>query len=184
MDSSQWKLGAFDPSAGWVPVTLPNTFCRETERGVERIAVAPATRPLKVLGSLLEPLEGPFRFVYCLLTGSEAWKAGYYSVPTDLERKEVETVLEEFEDFFERDGRHTLWIASPREKATLIYDEHNLIFGYGPLDSWMSQLQSSNLQPGQVSVPFPHTHHRHDGLESELDRLLSSREWLVRPPFG
>ncbi len=184
MEAEHWKLGSFDPDAGWVPVTLPNTYCREIERGVDRVAIAPASGHMQVLLSLVQPLEGPFRFVYCLLMGSAEWTPGYYSLPTDLSASELDGLLREFEEFFEQDGRHTLWVASPREKATLIYDEHNLIYGYGPLDRWMQILDQSALTPGPVSVPFPHTHHRHDGLESELHRLLASREWLIRAPFA
>lgn len=184
MDAAQWKLGMFDPDQGWLPVSLDHVFDREIQKGLERIAVAPREAHVKYLTLLVSALGGPFRFVYYLLSESADYPSGYYSVVRDLSRIELEKLLEDFSAFFENDGRHTLWIASPNEKATLILDEHNLIYGYGPLDLWESKLSASDLRRGSVTIPFPHTHHRHDGLESELDRLMKREIWSMRPPFG
>ena len=184
MESAHWKLGTFDPEQGWMPVTLDHVYDREIQKGVERIAIASRFGQVKQLCEMISALDGPFRFVYYLLSESGEYSAGYYSVVRDLDRDQVQSMLMEFERFFEHDGRHTLWIASPREKATVILDEHNLIYGYGPLDRWEAQLLASDLERGPVSIPFPHTHHRHEGMESELIRLMQSQIWALRPPFG
>ena len=184
MTSEHWKLGTFEPDRGWVPVQLDHVYTRERQRNVDRIAAAPRSGHIDLIARLVAAVPGPFRFVYCLLDGSDELPGGYYTVVRDLGGDEVCALLTDFREFFEVDGRHSLWITSPREKATLIFDEHNLVYAYGPLDTFEEVLKGVGLQPGEVEVPFPHSHHRHERLESELQRLMTRETWSFRGPFA
>lgn len=52
----------------------------------------------------------------------------------------MEGFLREFRAYFESDGRHHIWVSSLQASAlqasaTLVYDQHDVIYAYGPLES-------------------------------------------------
>jgi hypothetical protein len=64
----------------------------------------------------------------------------------------------------------------------LIYDRHNVIYAYGPLDSWRLALASMGFKEvPDVRFPSPHSHHYHQSLDIEEDRLLNHWDWYRTP---
>ena len=76
----------------------------------------------------------PFFVLYVLVVSrkEENETARYQS--GEVSRAEVQAFLERFEDYLENDGRHHIWIHSPESSATLVYDNHDVIYCYGPLE--------------------------------------------------
>jgi hypothetical protein len=61
--------------------------------------------------------------------------------------------MAEFAEFLTEDGRHDLWLHSPRTDATLVWDRHDLIYAYGPLEQFRAVPKESLLREGQVDGP-------------------------------
>ena len=63
-----------------------------------------------------------------------------------MERREAEDFLRGFSRFLESDGRHHLWISSVPDGATLVYDGHNILYAYGPLELYEQVLAARGMR--------------------------------------
>jgi len=150
----------------------------ETNGGCHRLVVAPQSDQIEVLIKLLQALSGPFWVLYVLVIDRGESGVGRYQSPELQTREDVESLLREFRDFFEIDGRHNLWIASESGSEMLIYDRHNVIYGYGPLQQWGRALSKSELnRAADIKFPDPHSHHYHQSMDGEERRLIAHMEW-------
>ena len=89
--------------------------------------------------------------------------------------------LSAFRGFFESDGRHHLWVGSASNDGVLVYDQHNVIFAYGPLDQFRSILQARGFREAEFWFPSPHAHSFQPENDSEEERLMSESEWRYFP---
>ena len=99
----------------------------------------------------------------------------YESRPLDFPA--VKALFTEFRGFFEGDARHQVWIGSPVNEGTLVYDHHNVIYAYGNLEAYEQVLLKRRFVRGKVEIPFPHQHRTHDQWDAALDHLLNDHEW-------
>ena len=113
----------------------------ETTGGGSRLVIAPAHDQTHILAALLKEMTRPFwLLLYVLVIPRGRGKSGRYQSPVPQTESTIETFLDEFSDFLEKDGRHNVWIASESGSEMLIYDRHNVIYAYGPLSSWRPAL--------------------------------------------
>ena len=81
----------------------------------------------------------------------------------------------------ERDGRHHIWVMSLPAKSTLVYDNHNVIYAYGPIADFQTGLEVAGLKGGEVRLPVPH-HHRYNAEFDDVERgILKHWDWRVFP---
>jgi hypothetical protein len=174
------KFGAGD-EAGSV-FSYPDVIHHDrASGGAERLILAPARGHIKLLSRLLECLPEPFRVLYVLVVPRGAGiSAARYEAPGEFSRQEVKDCLAEFSDFFERDGRHHLWLANP-EVGTIVYDRHNLIYAYGPLNCFTEIASRHGLRVGRPEVPSPHWHAYHAAFDDTQRDLLNRYTWVQKP---
>ena len=98
-----------------------------------------------------------------------------------MTRAEIEAFLATYREFLEGDGRHALWVASVAGQGTLVYDRHNVIYAYGPLEAFEDVLTARGLRRGRVELPVPHSHHYHDAYDTAETRLLGAFDWIHTP---
>jgi hypothetical protein len=83
-------------------------------------------------------------------------------------------------EFSTHDARHDLWVHSPEAEATLVWDRHNLMYAYGPLEQFRAILKV--LQAGQVNgPPYPHAHMYHADHDDSERKLLRHFQWSRSP---
>lgn len=124
----------------------------------------------------------PFWILYVLTVSRSAHISGRYQSDSSKTREEMEEFLLAFRSFLENDGRHTLWIRSEPGPELLVYDRHNKIYGYGPIDRFSVILSGDNLTLSpEVPIPSPHTHHYHQAFDTEENALMSYWKWLHFP---
>ena len=99
----------------------------------------------------------------------------YESRPLDFQA--LKALFVKNRDFFEGDGRHQVWIGSPRGEGTLVYDHRNVIYAYGDLAAYEQVLERRHYSPGSVAIPFPHQHRENEKWDAALDRLLHDLDW-------
>ncbi len=178
---TDYKFGTPEPEdREW---SYGNVWAAErTNGGGSRLVIAPAHEQTELLASLLRNMTGPFWVLYVLAVSRGRGEPGRYQSPELLPEDAVGTFLKEFSGFIEKDGRHNVWIASDQGSEMLIYDRHNVIYAYGPLASWKPFLIASGLsEVPAVRFPSPHSHHYHQGLDPEEDRLLAYWDWHHTP---
>jgi hypothetical protein len=154
----------------------------ETTGGGNRLVIAPARGQIESLVALLKEMTGPFWLLYVLVIPRGNGELGRYQSPEPETEIVVETFLSEFSTFIEKDGRHNLWIASESGSEMLIYDRHNVIYAYGPLNAWRLTLAANGFsEVPDICFPSPHSHHYHQSLDLEEDRLMNYWDWFRTP---
>jgi hypothetical protein len=82
-----------------------------------------------------------------------------------------------FQNFFEGDGRHHVWVASPESNNLLVYDQHNVIFAYGETSAFEDVVLAEGLRYQDFWFPCPHGHRFHPSNSSVEDELMAFFDW-------
>ncbi len=177
--SSVLELIKFGAGADRGPAyTYEGVVHHENEGGPNgRLVMAPARGQVALVQRLVSCLPEPLRLLYVLVVprGTNVLP-GRYEAP-ELSRVETTDVLAEFSSFLEQDGRHHLWVASPGH-GTIVYDRHNLIYAYGPLECYERQAIQQGLHAGRPEVPSPHWHAYHPEFDASQHALLQRFDWV------
>lgn len=143
------------------------------------VTVAPASDPI-VFEHLTACLNPPFFLLYILHTSRGEGDSGRYQSPA-ISPSQVKAFLGRFDDFLRGDGRFDLWLHSPADHATVVWDRHDMVFAYGPIDAYEGALRRLGFMPGEPFVPFPHEHHYRDELDEQARDLLAAFDWRYSP---
>lgn len=157
------------------PFRHPATFLREATTGPERLVVGNASDGANLLLRLASELEPPYLLLYVLHTSRGPSEEGRYESEPHS-REELANFLERYGPYIAGDARFDLWVHSP-ENATIVWDRHDVLYAYGPLERFESALVDLGYARGRVDVPFPHVHHYRREYDADADELLASRAW-------
>jgi len=130
---------------------------------------------------LARVLPEPFGILYVLLVSRRDNEAGHYQCPSPCKREEMESFLQEFKGYFESDGRHHIWVASVPASATLVYDQHDVIYAYGPLTRFKKILQGEGLKESPIRFPAPHSHNYYPEYDWQEQKVLDYWDWRKSP---
>jgi hypothetical protein len=151
----------------------------ETSPSRRIVVGVPGSDPV-VLLRLAQCLEDPLYVLYILHTPRGEAEPGRYQ-STELSRDDLTDFIEEFRPFLMGDGRFDLWVYSPSQKATIAWDRHNLLYAYGPLDSYEAALHDMGFEPGEPVAPAPHSHHYRPELDPLAARIIERFDWHWTP---
>lgn len=129
---------------------------------------------------LVRVLEPPYLLLYVLHTPRGEAEPGRYQSP-ELTVAKFENFVERFGDFLSSDARSDIWVYSPSERATVVWDRHNQLFAYGPRERFVSELESMGFSPGVPNIDFPHQHHYRQEYDQAASELLGFFEWSYSP---
>jgi hypothetical protein len=159
-----------------------NIWTIETTTGPERLALGVVTSHVDYLLKLTKVMREPFWLLYILTVSRCGHTPGRYQSDISKTREEMEKFLITFRSFLENDGRHHLWIGSESGPELLVYDRHNIIYAYGPIDQFSAILVGDGLTlSSDVSISSPHSHHYHQAFDPEEDALMAHWEWQQFP---
>ena len=162
-----------------VPYVYPNVWEVEQTTGPERLVVAPPTKQVEPMLALTKLLPEPFGVLYVLtVPRGSSGEPGRYQSTQPATRSEMEAFLKRFCKYLESDARHHLWVTSLPNSALLVYENHNVIYAYGPLDEFKKVLRAKGLTEGQVRFPSPHTHNYHLEFDGDERQVMSYWEWV------
>lgn len=160
----------------WKAHSHPQAFDIDPSSERSRIiAGVPAGDPA-VVAHMAECLKGPFYLLYVLHTPRGEGSAGRYQSSL-LSLADIKQFLVRFNSFLSSDARYDLWLHSPGEDATIVWDRHNRLFAYGPLESFSTKLASLGYSLGQIDVPSPHQHHYRAEFDEDARALLMALDW-------
>lgn len=146
-----------------------------------RLKIGASTKAIDLLLKLSDSLSPPFYCLYVLVVGRSASEAGRYQSPVLHDKESLLDFLLAYKELFESDGRHHLWLSAPDEGATLVYDKHNVIYAYGPLQQYSAILQKAGYSEEDFDLPYPHGHYYHDVNDNKVEDLLSYWDWQCFP---
>ena len=164
------------------PLVMPNTFRRERAGPVDRIAAAPAGACLPLVRAMAAHIGEPQYMLLVLHVSRREAPPGRYLGPL-LSAADVDSFLHEFGEFLDRDGRQSLWIGNPApdQRALIVWDRHQVVYGYGPLDAFDAAARGLGLVPGEVDCPVPHTHQFHQLFDDTEEEILARYDWERTP---
>lgn len=145
--------------------------------GVERVtAGVPAGDPA-VFERLTLCLRPPYFILYVLHTPRGEGDAGRYQSPA-ISAETLREFIAEFGQFLSADARFDIWAHSPEDRATVVWDRHNMLYAYGPIPAYLNALRALGFSEGEPSIPAPHSHHYHDKHDAAAGKLLQAFDWI------
>lgn len=161
----------------WHPHSHAAIFTVETTgAGTVRLYAGVPDGDSSVFSKLIECLAPPCYLLYILHTPRGEGAPGRYQSPP-LELDEVQSFISRFTRFFSSDARFDLWVHAPASRGTLVWDRHNLIYGYGPMECYSDALESIGFCEGVPSVPSPHAHNYRKEFDEDAKALLDIFPW-------
>jgi hypothetical protein len=148
-----------------------------------RLVIGPSNGHVDLMTELAAELKGhPWFVLYVLLVPRRGSRESgrYQSQPFDS-HAELAAFLSSFRSYFEGDGRHHVWVGSAANDGVLVYDQHNVIFAYGPLDRFKLILKSRGFREREFWFPAPHAHAYAPENDAEEERLMAEIEWRHSP---
>jgi hypothetical protein len=146
----------------------------------ERITAGVSNRGTVIFARMVECLEPPYHLLYVLHTPRGEGPPGRYQSPA-LSLADVKAFLTQFDPFFSADARFDLWAHSPGDHGTIVWDRHDMLFAYGPLERYTTVLLSLGFMTGKPSVPAPHEHHYRAEFDPLAKHLLTVFNWSYSP---
>jgi hypothetical protein len=159
----------------------PPIFTRReySDGTVSIVATAPKGDAL-IFRRLIECLQPPYMLLYLLHMPRGEGEAGRYTSEL-LERPQALQIIDRFAGLLGGDGRHDFWLRSNAENATVVWDRHNLIHAYGPLERYAEALTALGFSPGEPEIPSPHVHHGRAEFDADSRTLLEAVQWYHSP---
>ena len=159
----------------------PPTFkTAVTSSGTRRLVVGVPAGDRAVIQTLARELPEPLYLLYILHTPRGEGEAGRYQSP-ELNAAELSDFIALFGAFLSGDGRHDFWIYSRESDTTLVWDRHNMLYAYGPLEAFTQALRALGFHEGDPQIPFPHLHHYRKEFDADAAALLSHWNWVYSP---
>lgn len=167
-------------AGAWVLHSYPPMFAIASTGSTERMEVGVPGGDATVLKKLLECLSGPFFVLYVLHTPRGEGEPGRYQSPP-LEAARLADFIDRHAAYLAGDARHDFWVHSPDDNATLVWDRHNMMFTYGPLDCFKAKLTALGFDEGVLPVLGTHQHHYRAEFDAIAGSILSALEWRLSP---
>jgi hypothetical protein len=182
MAASPYKFGYLTKAGDESPFHYANCWAVEKTTGPSRLVVAPASRYIELITRLSTVMRAPFWILYVLLVPRAGGENGRYQSPAPVNSTELEEFLWQYQELLENDARQHLWIGSIDKSSLLVYDNHNVIYAYGPLTEFESIVRANGLtQCEAVSFPAPHVHKYNVEFDQPARELMKYWEWIRSP---
>ncbi len=173
-----FKFGELNGQVEWV---WDDVYQREVYPNFERLLIGCKSKEIPLILDLCKSLDGPFGILYVLIVSRLGNLPGRYQSPDALSFNDLELFLYEYQEYFEQDGRHHLWVSSINSADQFIYDKHNFIYAYGNLEKHIECLTKNNFVEGKIEIPKPHCHHYHNQFDNEESHILKKWDWIHYP---
>ncbi|WP_308990288.1 hypothetical protein [Roseibacillus persicicus] len=153
-------------------------YFREPCGSSERLVIGASKKQISLLDKLSRcfPTEETFA-LYVLRVSRLGHHSGRYQSPLFQTHEDLQIFLYTFQEYFESDGRHHLWIGAPDGSAMLILDQHDVIFAYGDLDAFERILHAEGYMPKDFWFPAPHGHSYNPENDKHEDEIMSHFDW-------
>lgn len=184
MKSDLYKFGFLTPANEDLPFKYSNTWAIEkTTPGTERLVIAPSSDHVRLISELTRLMRPPFWVLYVLLVPrTDRNRPGRYQSPRPLSVNQLADFLSRFREYFEHDARHHIWISEASGSSLLVYDNHNVIYAYGPLEGYLQQLRLKGFEEAsEVVFPKPHSHHYNPEYDKDETDIINYLPWTLSP---
>lgn len=172
---------AYQTGNDWIPHSYPPIFTTEvTSEQTKRLVAGVPGGDVTVLLKMMECLAPPFLVLYILHTPRGEGESGRYQSP-EISLTELQNFISRFATFFGADARFDIWVHSSSTNGTVVWDRHNLIYGYGPIECFNRALHELGFSEDKPTIPDPHMHYYRSELDAEARAILATFPWHHSP---
>lgn len=172
------KFGKLSASGRPIPHDYGDVYFRQPCGDSERLVIGPTDKHIQLLDSLAKRFATEnYYILYVLLVSHSGRVPGRYQSPIISNHDDLQLFIWTFQTFLEQDGRHHIWVASPDCSDLLIYDQHDVIFAYGNLDSFESVLKQNAFTESEFWFPLNHAHGYDPANANIEDELIGYFDW-------
>lgn len=129
---------------------------------------------------LVRATQAPYFLLYVLHTPRGEAAPGRYQSP-ELGAEDIDGFLRRFRGYLAADARFDVWVHSIEERATIVWDRHNLGHAYGDRERFVAALKTMQYRPGQPSIDFAHLHHYRQACDEDAAAVVAMFEWRYSP---
>lgn len=163
------------------PYDYGNRWQREEYPTWSRLTIGATRDHIDLALRLAQEFDPSYYLLWVLVVPASNHKPGRYQSPAITSHDTLADVLTRYRAFFEFDGRHHLWIGATDGLGQIIYDNHNILYAYGPLDKFEGVLLGAGLTRGTVEIPCPHAHFYARDAAATEDALFDELGWEWHP---
>jgi hypothetical protein len=145
------------------------------------VVVAPNKNQIQFILDIAKEWPGPFLILYVLIASRCDHEIGRYQLANTVSYKELESFLDNHKEYFEKDGRHHLWVIDITHNNRIIYDNHNIIYIYGDDKKTIKFCEHKGLKKNEISIHTPHTHNFNEQYDTEENYVFNNYEWIQFP---
>ena len=160
----------------WREHSYAARFSVQSAGGTPQLIVGVPAGEAMIFERLVLSLAEPYVLLYVLHTPRGEGDEGRYESPK-LSATQFRSFMEKYGAYLSSDARFDVWAFSVPERSTLVWDRHNLVYGYGPIDRFVSVLRSLGFVEGASDVPVPHSHHYRAEWDAHAAGVLSEFPW-------
>ena len=177
-----YKFGYFPRPDVELPFEYSDVWSLGKTSGPGRLVIAPSKSQIDLMVELCSLMPEPYFVLYVLVVPRSDNSPGRYQSPHPLSRADLAEFANRFREYFECDGRHNLWVGAPDHSFLLVYDRHNVIYGYGPLDVFEKRLRLRGIKEvDDVVFPSPHAHEYNSRFDADEASILEYMPWKLSP---
>ena len=133
-----------------------------------------------IFQALTLSLQPPYILLYVLHTPRGEADPGRYQSPP-LSEQEFKTFMQIYGPYLGSDGRFDVWARSHEDNATIVWDRHNFLFAYEPVDNFIRIMSALNFSQGDVPKLDNHVHHYRDECDADAAAILTALDWQWSP---
>jgi len=145
------------------------------------IKISANEKQVELLTKLVNNLNPPFYFLYVLVVSRTEKGIGRYQSPLFENRYELINFLVKYQEYFETDGRHHIWIGTTDNSGILVYDQHNVIFGYGAMNKFKKTISKIGYKEKEFEFPAPYCHSFHVENDDYEKSIVNYFDWELFP---
>lgn len=181
MEEKIYKFGIVKDNEVEEEFFYNNKWFLEVYPNYKRIIVAPHDNYVNRILELLKKITPPYCILYVLIVSRSNNDPGRYQCSIPLSYDEISNLLIKFREYFEKDGRHHIWLGSVASDEMIVYNHHNVLYLYNMESLSIDYLKTNNFKEEKIVFPVPHSHIFHSEYDKHETDLITNYEWKWFP---
>jgi len=145
------------------------------------VVAAPNSNQIDLVLDLCKNWSGRFGVLYVLVVPRCGHEEGRYQSNRTFTYIELREFLHLFKGYFEKDGRHHIWVIDVETNNRIVYDNHDLIHCYGDDESAINTCVDLGLAFGEINIPSPHQHLYNKCFDVSENEIFEQYDWQRFP---
>ena len=166
-----------------VELKYANEYAIEKTTESERLVVSLENGQVNMMLDLLKGYDNCKYFIlYVLVVSRCDNKLGRYQIENLITWEELNVFCNKYSKYLETDGRHHFWIVNYDTKDLVVYDQHNVLYVYGDIESKIKVLENNGYKKvDEINFSIPHIHCYNEENDYFENEIIKNNKWITFP---